>query len=41
VVIGAETARQLEGAFPMVSLGPVTVKGRVQAVEAFALQLGR
>ncbi len=40
VVIGAETARQLDGAFPMVSLGPVTVKGRIQAVEAFALEIG-
>jgi class 3 adenylate cyclase len=38
VVIGPETARLLGDDFALASLGSVSVKGRVQAVEAYALR---
>ncbi len=39
IVIGSETAQQIGDEFSLASLGPVTVKGRVQAVEAFSLRV--
>jgi class 3 adenylate cyclase len=40
VVISAETARRLGGSFDVTPLGPVRVKGRLGAVDAFALGAG-
>jgi class 3 adenylate cyclase len=41
IVIGPETARQLAGAFELAPLGAISVKGRSQPVEAFAIRIGR
>jgi len=40
IVIGPETARQLAGAFDLEPLGAISVKGRSQPVEAFAIRTG-
>lgn len=37
IVVGPETARALEGSVELLPLGPVAVKGRIGAVEAFRL----
>lgn len=37
IVLGPETARLLDGSIPLTSLGPVRVKGRAQAVDAFTI----
>jgi class 3 adenylate cyclase len=38
IVIGPETARQLEGGWDLSSLGAISVKGRIQAVDAFRVR---
>ena len=38
IVLGAETARQVGGAFELAPLGPIAVKGRGQPVEAFVIR---
>jgi class 3 adenylate cyclase len=37
IVIGPETARLLDGSFPLTALGAVRVKGREQPVDAYAI----
>jgi class 3 adenylate cyclase len=38
IVLGPETARLLDGSIPLTALGPVRVKGRAQAVDAFTIR---
>ena len=39
IVIGPETARMLDGVLELVPLGPIAVKGRSQAVDAFRIRV--
>lgn len=41
IVIGPETARQIGGSHTLIPMGPVTVKGRAQPVEAFRMAVGQ